>query len=105
VEAAHGDAPFEQGRPVAAGTTSLEDNAERRAMEGVDRTVAAEWLIETEVSRLVTERTPLDLLEVAWHPAVDARCNTFDGVDRDEVLEQGASRSSEVCGHGTGCHR
>ena len=38
-------------------------------MEGVEGTVAAERLIETEVSRLVTERPPLDLLQVALHPA------------------------------------
>ena len=74
-------------------------------MEGVEGTVAAERLIETEVSRLVTERPPLDLLQVALHPAVDARCDTFDGVDREEVLEQRAPRSGEVCGQGTGCHR
>jgi hypothetical protein len=56
------------------------------------------------VSRLVTERPPLDLLQVVSHPAVDARRDTFDGVDREEVLEQGAALSGEVCGHGTGCH-
>src|SRR5918996_3390053 len=98
LEAAHGGTGFEQSRPVAAGAGPLDDVAERGAVHGVEGAVAAERLIEAEVGHVLAVRPPLDLLEVSSPPAVGARGDTVDRVDREEVLEQRVPLPDEVCG-------